>query len=404
MTEQKSGTVRLALVGCGGISGAHVNGYKDLYARGCREFVVTACCDVREENAIKRSREIAELQGTAPAVFTSQDDLIRAHAADAADICLPHCFHHSSAVALLNAGLHVMVEKPIGITVKASRRIIAAAEQNNRILATAENIRRYVTARSCAWAMNQKRLIGDVRMVNVQSISYNQFDYDNPAMKWRGVKLLTGGGMIMDSGAHFADMVQVLFGDVDEVMCTMSAYDNRLITNAPIIGDHQADVEDTWHAVIRFKSGLHVLWTHSRSLYGEPVASANYYGSLGTMKALGYAFHPFQNGGTAVLADGTAIANEQIQADYMASLTDDEKARLFPYGTSDGFAIEVWDFIDSIRQGRKPEMDGYDGLRAKTLCECCYESAVAGAPVKFDDVLNGRVSAYQNPIDEYWHI
>ncbi len=404
MTEHDSGTVRLALVGCGGISGAHVNGYKDLYVHGCREFVVTACCDVREENALKRSKEIAEIQGIAPAVFTSQAAMEKAGVADAADICLPHCFHHSSAISLLDAGLHVMVEKPIGITVKASRAIIAAAERNRRTLATAENIRRYVTARSCAWAINQRGLIGDMRLVNIQSISFSPFDYDNPAMKWRGIKLLTGGGMIMDSGAHFADMVEVLFGDVDEVSCTMSAYDNRLIKDAPILGDQQADVEDTWHAVIRFKSGLHVLWTHSRSLYGQGMSTASYYGSKGTMNALGFAFHPFQNGGTAVLDDGTAVTNEQIQSEYLASLTEPQQATLFPYGSTDGFAIEVWDFIDALRNNRKPEMDGVDGLRAKTLCECCYESAVAGRTVKFDEVFDGRLSEYQRPIDEYWHI
>jgi predicted dehydrogenase len=396
--------VRLALVGCGGISGAHVAGYKDLFERGCREFVVTACCDVREESAQKRAQEIAAFQGSTPAVFTSQDEMLKAGLAEAADVCVPHCFHHSSAIPLLNAGLHVMVEKPIGITVKASQKIIAAAQQNNRVLATAENIRRYLTARSCAWAINQQHLIGDIRLVNAQSIAHNLFDYDNPAMKWRGVKLLTGGGMIMDSGAHFADMVEVLFGDVDEVNCTFHTYDNRPIKDAPIIGDTYADVEDTWHAVIRFKSGLDIVWVHSRSLYGEAVNTANYYGSTGTMQALGYAFHPFQNGGTAILADGTAITNEQIQASYLASLTEEEKARLFPYGSTDGFAIEVWDFVNALRTGRKPEMDGFDGLRAKALCECCYESSVAGKPVKFDDVISGKIDAFQKPINDYWKI
>jgi predicted dehydrogenase len=70
----------------------------------------------------------------------------------------------------------------------------------------------------------------------------------------------------------------------------------------------------------------------------------------------------------------------------------------------DGFAIEVWDFVDSIATGRKPEMDGYDGLRAKALCECCYESATLGRPVRFADVLEGRIDAYQKPINEFWEL
>ena len=131
---------------------------------------------------------------------------------------------------------------------------------------------------------------------------------------------------------------------------------------------------------------------------------AHYYGSAGAMSDLGFPFHPFQGGGTAILADGTVVSNEEIQAEYMASLTDEERERIFPYGVTDGFAVEVWDFVNAISTGRKPEMDGYDGLRAKALCECCYESATAGQPVKFADVLEGRIDAYQRPIDAYWDI
>jgi predicted dehydrogenase len=396
--------IKLALVGCGGISRAHVKGYDDLFARGCREFEVTACCDVVEESARVRAQEIAAFQGREPQVFTDVNDLIRSGVAQAADLCLPHCFHHSVAIPLLEAGVHVMVEKPLGITIVASKLIIETAEKNGCVLATGENIRRYPTARACEWALNERRLIGDVRLVSIQRVNYGPFDFSQPAAKWRGIVRLTGGGMIMDSGAHFGDMIQVLFGEVDEVYCTMKAYDRRLIQDAPIVGDVPADVEDTWHAMIRFRSGLDVTWTYSRSLYGEMLNVGNYYGSAGTMQDLGFVFHPFQGGGNATLADGSTVSSEQIVGEYMASLTEEERARLFPYGSTDGFAIEVWDFVNAIATGRAPEMDGYDGLRAKALCECCYESATAGVPVKFADVLAGRVNAYQKPIDAFWGI
>jgi len=396
--------VKLALVGCGGISRAHVKGYADLYARGCRDFEVVACCDVRAENAEVRAGEIAEFQGVEPQVFSQVSELIKAGVADAADVCVPHCFHHSVAIELLEGGLHVMVEKPLGITILASQRIIEAAERNGRVLATGENVRRYPTARSCTWALRDQGLIGEVRLANIQSINYGPFDFTRPAAKWRGIKLLTGGGMIMDSGAHFTDMVQVLFGEPDEIYCSMASYDSRLIESAPIVGDAPADVEDSWQAMIRFKSGTTIGWTYSRSMYGETVRQASYYGSAGTMVDLGFPFHPFQGGGNCVLADGSEISSEQIKADYLASLAEAEKARLFPYGTEDGFAVEVWDFVHAIATGGKPEMDGYDGLRAKALCEACYESATLGKPVQFADVLEGRIDAYQKPINEFWEL
>ncbi len=396
--------IRLALVGCGWIAEAHVEGYRDLVCRGCNEFVVTACCDPNVENAQKCAATIAQFQGTRPAIFEKAQDLIAARAADAADICIPHCFHHTVAIPLLEGGLHVMVEKPMGVTIKASRAIIAAAEKHGRVLAYGENVRRYLPARACTWAIRERRLIGDVRLVNIHSVERAPFQYDRAAFKWRGSRLLTGGGMIMDSGAHLADMVQVLFGEPDEVVCTMATYDDQMIEGAPVLGDTPADVEDTWHAVIRFKSGLHLTWTYSRQFYGDTVRIANYYGSAGTMRDLGFPFHPFQAGAVATLPDGKTISSGQIETEYALSLSDADKARLFPYGSTDGFAIEVWDFVDAIASGRKPEMDGYDGLRAKALCETCYEAAVAGRPVRYADVLEGRIAAYQQPIDEFWKI
>lgn len=399
-----SDPVKLALVGCGGISGAHVRGYADLFQRGCHDFEVTACCDVNVASAEARAAEIAAFQGTTPQVFAEVEAMLGAGVAEAADLCLPHCFHHSVAIPLLEAGVHVLLEKPLGITVKASRRIIEAARANGCVLATAENVRRYLPARACAWAINEWGLIGDVRLVDVQMIMHRPFDYTNAATKWRGIKRLTGGGMVMDSGAHFADMVQVLFGEVDEVTCTMASYDDRLVEDAPVVGDARADVEDTWHAVIRFVNGITVTWTYSRSLFGEQVRLGNYYGSAGTMYDQGFVFHCFQRGGQAVLADGTEVSSQQIEQAYLDSLDETEREQLFPYGSTDGFAIEVWDFARAIRTGEAPEMDGEAGLRAKALCEACYESATIGRPVKYAEVLQGTVDTYQRPIDAFWGI
>lgn len=399
-----SDTIRLALVGCGGISQAHRNGYKAIMAAGCREFAVTACCDVLRERAEKAAADIAAFQGSTPRVFTSVTELIAAGCADAADICTPHYAHHACAIELLNAGLHVMVEKPIGITVRASKAIIAAGKRNRRVVATAEQVRRCQNSRAAEWALNTRKLIGDVRLAIVQSVDNGAFNYDLSAFKWRGIKLLVGGGMIMDSGAHFADMIQHLFGAVDEVACDTRAFDTRLIEGAPVLGSARADVEDTWQITMRFKSGLLVNWAYCRSAPGQKLATALYYGTQGSMRDLGFPFHCFQGGCEVTLADGTKLSNAEVVEQYMKSLSEADKQRLFPYGCLDCFGIEVWDFVNSIRTGRQPEMDGMEGLRSKALCEACFESATLGRPVKYDSVLSGRVRAFQKPIDDFWKL
>ena len=95
---------------------------------------------------------------------------------------------------------------------------------------------------------------------------------------------------------------------------------------------------------------------------------------------------------------------EEILKQYRASLSDEQREEIFPYGTENSIAVEVVDFVRAISRGRKPEIDGLGGLRAKALCETCYESAAAGKPVRYRDVLDGKVRAYQEPIDDFWKL
>ena len=67
-------------------------------------------------------------------------------------------------------------------------------------------------------------------------------------------------------------------------------------------------------------------------------------------------------------------------------------------------SVEVGEFVRAVGEGGPVEMDGEAGLRAKALSMACYESGVAGRAVKYADVLEGRIDAYQRPIDEYWKI
>lgn len=398
MAEQ----VKLALVGCGGISGAHVNGYKDIYKRGCRDLVYTACLDVSEESAKRRAVELAEIQGSAPVVFTKVEDLLSSGLAEAGDLCLPHFLHHSMAISLLEGGMHALVEKPLGITVRASRKMIETARKAKRVLATAENIRRYSWARSGRWAVSQAKLAGDIVAADITNVAYGLFDVNNPAFKWRLVKLLVGGGMIMDSGAHFTDMMLYLFGEPEEVYCSMSTTDTRMVQGVPILGSAPADVEDSWHAVIKFAQGPLVTWTYSRAYPGPLLRHGRYYGTKGLIEDNGFPFHCFQSGCTVHLGDNTYLTREEVLTAYKNSLSEPEKARLFPYGCEDGFGIQLWDFAEAIKTGRQPELDGEAGLKAKALCEACYESAFANEPVKYADVLSGKIHAYQQSIDEYW--
>ncbi|NLX07063.1 MAG: Gfo/Idh/MocA family oxidoreductase [Phycisphaerae bacterium] len=395
--------VRLALVGCGNISRNHIRGMRDLHERGCDWFEVTACVDPVAANAERAAGEIGQFQKNAPAVCASVKELVSRGLAEAADLCLPHCFHHNVAIECLEGGLHVMVEKPLGLTIRASRAIIAAAKRAGKVLATGENIRRYRTSRACAWALTQKKLVGEVRAVDIVHLNHSPLNPAEPLWKWRAIKALTGGGMIMDSGAHTSDMLVHMFGEPETVYCRMSTLSAITVDDAPVLGRATLDVEDEWHVVINFKNGVRFTWTSSRVCPCEDRRHGRYYGSRGIMTDKGFVMHPFQGGGEAVTEDGT-VTSEQIEEQYLASLSQSEREHLFPFGSTDGFAIEVADFVRAVATGGSPEMDGEAGLRSKAMSIACYESATRGEIVRYDDVLAGRITDYQDPLDKFWKI
>jgi predicted dehydrogenase len=400
-----TGKVRIGIIGTGEIAGAHLEGYRILRVAGYNEFEITALCDNSPERRDAFAHAAKEKLGIEPPHYSSAEEMVAAGVVDAADICTPHAFHHTTAIPCLEAGIDVMVEKPCGITIKATDLILAAAEKAGRLVAVAEQVRRGIRARAMRWALIEKGMIGNPEFFLVEGFSFNDYSQaaKHYAMQWRLLKLLTGGGMIFDAGAHFADMVLHLFGDVEEINCRTKTLQSVIIPS-PELGPTPLDVEDTWMSTLRFRSGLLGQWSWSFSAYGEGVAAQILYGSLGSARDRGGWMHPFQTGGDITFADGSKKPYEAIEAEFRAALDPETRERYFPHGVENDMALECWDFVDAVQKRRKPEIDGVDGKRAKSICLAMYESATAKAPVSPADVFSGKVHAYQDPIDEYWGI
>jgi predicted dehydrogenase len=403
--QKNTSKVRIGMVGTGGMARSHVQGYRTLLDAGYDRFEIAALCDVNEERRQAFAAFVAERFGYSPRQFASAEDMAQQGDLHAADICTPHAFHHTVAVPCLEAGLDVMVEKPCGITIKATDQIIKAASKKNRIVAVAEQVRRGLKARCMAWAFNHAKMIGDLRFFAVTGLSQVDFaaQKDTYAWQWRFLKLLTGGGMAFDAGVHFADMLDFLFGEVEEVSAWTKTFQSVTV-DSPELGPRPMDVEDTWLAIITFKSGLVCNWSWSFSAPGEKVAAQILYGTLGSARDRGGWMHPFQDGGDITYADGALKPYEAIEAEYRAQLNPETRERLFPLGVEQDVALECWDFIEAVQKRRKPEIDAEKAKQTKSLCLAIYESALAGRPVNVADVYAGTISAYQDPINAYWKI
>jgi predicted dehydrogenase len=385
--------VRIAIVGCGGMAGAHLNGYAALRRMGIEDFEIVATCDVAEERAHSFAERIEGFQGARPRVYRELGDLLKSEGIDAVDTCPPHHLHHTIAIECLENGVDVIVEKPLAVTVRAGRRMIEAAERNGRILAVAEQVRRWVCSRVIWWAFNSG-MLGDPRLIYTHSVSFPRINPLNPVVNsprpWRADLFTGGGGWVLDVGVHYIDMLHFIFGDVEEVYAVV---DNL---NGITYSDGPSTVEDTVHAILKFENGIVCNWSWTHGGPGRGFSHSYFYGRLGSIYSPGH----YPTRPELRLFDGTAKEPDELQKEFWDSLDDESKERFFPRGITEGVAIELYDFIRAVRTRAKPEVGGWEGLKAQAVCDAFFESSALGVPVKVKDVLECKVESYQGPINE----
>ena len=133
--------IRLAIVGCGGMGHRHLYGLNELQRAGWEHFELVGACDPVRANADSLADQAAEFFGSRPTVVSDLDQLA-ALGVEAVDVTTTPRSHHTIAAAALAHGWHTMIEKPMGLTVRASNLIRQAADASGRVLSVAENYRR----------------------------------------------------------------------------------------------------------------------------------------------------------------------------------------------------------------------------------------------------------------------
>ena len=218
--------------------------------------------------------------------------------------------------------------------------------------------------------------------------------------------MMGGGGSVIDSGFHFLDTIQYFYGEPEQVYAEL-----RFLSpdRAPASGpDVAQDRENAAVIVFTFKSGVVGTWCWSMQVPGKETRDCVIYGTEGSIEDTGYSnrfvvYHQFRGVGELRRRDGTYLSMSEMQAQMRQAIGPERLQAYFPNGVTDHFAIELWDFLDAIEKGRKPEVDGWGGLATTALVEAIYESNWAGRAVKVADVLSGEAyHGWQREIDEYW--
>lgn len=370
----------IAMIGCGGMARAHLNGLIELNKHRY-DFKLTSVCDTEESRTAAFAETARKEMGMQPTPYRDFRLMLEESRPDAVIIATDHRLHHVLSVPCLEAGCHVMTEKPLAITIRAGKTMIDAAERSGVILAVAEQYRRGEEQRAIKAALDAGA-IGRPYMIFRQGGGVGSGIFCGTP--WRHMKEDVGGGPMLDNGVHDADLFIYWLGSVEEVTAATATFESSR-SGKTTTGEHatiQPTADDTGLAIVRFTNGALGQWSESWAMHGAGFGHTVIYGSEGSIN------------------DGVLNRDGEDPVDRETLIANYRQDDLFPHGITNSVTLEQLEFLECIKTGGRPEIDGKVGMEAQAICYAVYESAAAGGvPIKVQDVVSGKVDAYQRELN-----
>lgn len=334
--------LRFGLIGCGRVAPRHAESLS-----ASPDATLAAVADIDEDRANRFALRFCADPTTDYQRLLARPDI------DVVSICTPSGLHAHMAMEAMQAGKHVIVEKPIALTVADADRLIAAARANGvKLCVVLQN--RYNPPMQDLKRAVEGGLLGRLLLGNATVRWHRSQDYYEDG--WHGTWAMDGGAL-MNQSIHHIDALQWLMGRPQSVF----AYTATLA--------HRMEAEDTGVAVIRFEGGALGSVEGSTVTYPENLeGSVAIFGERGSVKV----------GGTALNRKVVwRIAGELAQASD--PLPSDQVDPPSVYGASHGAVIA--DMVAAIREDREPRTNGSEARRSLMLVQAMYESSRTGRVV-----------------------
>jgi len=337
----------VGIAGLGLISKTHAAAYQ----RMSDVVDLVAGCDVDP----KATAAFAEEYGAK--TYADLHDLINDPAVDVVDLILPHHLHYDAAMAVLDAGKHLILEKPVAPTYEQSVAIHRRAAEAGVHFMVAENTR-YIAAYQAVERLLKEGAIGEVIHARTYLRSNEKAHLSMPGY-WRTSYEL-GGGLVMDTGAHSFYLLKWLLGEVDE----LTGISKKVF---PL----DNEIEDTAEVFGRLKSGAHFSCGFTSVSEVPHSERLELFGTEG-----------------GILVDQMADPVVKLfrgQYDFQG-----EAVEGVPFGPDawhpggwhyESVLTEVTDYVRSLVEGRPPLIDSGDTVYAMRIVEAAYESIKSGRPV-----------------------
>lgn len=377
----------------------HLSGLAELARAGLSDFEFVAACDLIIENAQKLAKRAEMELGGKPAAVGKMEELASL-GIQAIDLTTVPWSHHTLAIEALQRGWHVMVEKPMGLTVRACKLMLEAAENSQSILSVAENFH-YDPINRIGRELLRTGAIGAPRLMIHNSVGGGNKIIVTP---WRHYK--RGGGPLLDVGVHNAYVTEYLMGKVDSVYAQTRLHE--ISRHNPEGEKIKADAEDAVYATFLFHSGAVGQYIEDHAGHGQGVWQRVIYGSKGSLHL------PNDRSGKPIILtkDGEGSISDERILDLIPEFHLDEiTAALyggeriwhyeFPFPETDRklLAVEYGDFAGAILEGRPAEVDLIKAARSVALPYTMLESSKLGRRVTVDEVMKEKTSAYQDEIN-----
>lgn len=334
----------IGIVGTGGIARAHVDGYQ----RFAGECEIVALCDPAPGRAEAMRAELG-LDGAR--VYTDAAEMLAAEQhLDLVSVATPPSTHAALSIQALEAGVDVLVEKPMAPSLEECDAMIAAARDNGRLLSVvAQN--RFRDDIATLKEVLDSGLAGPVTHAQVSSAWWRGTEYYD--LWWRGTWEREGGGCTLNHAIHHLDMTLWMLGSPKAV--------TSVLTNA---AHENAEVEDLSVSVLQYDRAL-----------AEVTASVVSHGEEQAIVVQGRNARVSQPWKVeANLANPNGFPADEDDTERVAQIEAVAAAHRPLEHT--GHAGQIADMLDAVRERRRPAVDGEDGRRAIELVTAIYEAGI----------------------------
>jgi len=340
--------INVAIVGTGGISQSHIEGYLQFPDR-CK---IVALVDIYPEKAEEKKKWYNLIDAD---VYDDHKKILGREDINLIDICTPPYVHAEIAINSLNAGKNVLGEKPMAASLEECDDMIEAAKKNKKLLSiVAQN--RYKAAFMRLKKTLDSGLAGDIVHAQIDSLWWRGHCYYD--LWWRGTWEKEGGGCTLNHAVHHIDMIAWMMGMPEEVQAVMSntSHDN-------------AEVEDISIAILKYKSGALGQITSSVVHHGEE-QQVVFQCKDARISA------PWKVCASTSKSNGFPERNESLE------LKIEKYYQSLPETKYEGHTPQIDDILNYFETGEKVLIPGEDGRKALELITAIYKSAATKRPVK----------------------